>query len=117
MSFFQNVFMVFLNSPLLRNAQKSHKINKNIYTKKERYIPSTLFSGYLPAARYMSLSVFFLKRPSAFNKRTHKQQGGTKKWGGTGGLFAREARGIQVVRGVNLKGPKPAGLVAGVHSS
>jgi hypothetical protein len=36
---------------------------------------------------------------------------GPKKRGGTGGLFAREARGLQVVRSVDLKGPKAAGRV------
>jgi hypothetical protein len=38
------------------------------------------------------------------------RRAGSKKRGGAGGLFAREARGLQVVRGVDLKGPKAAGM-------
>ena len=30
-------------------------------------------------------------------------------------MFAREARGLQVVRGVDLKGPKAAGRVTGTQ--
>ena len=37
-----------------------------------------------------------------------------KKRGGAGGLFVREARGLQVVRGVDLKGPKAAGMAGRV---
>ena len=41
---------------------------------------------------------------------------GPKKRGGAGGLFAREARGLKVVRGVGLKGPKAAaGRVTGTQ--
>ena len=57
---------------------------------------------------------FLIRARRAVNKRTDNRAG-PKKRGGAGGLFAREARGLQVVRGVDLKGPKAAGRVTGIQ--
>ena len=57
---------------------------------------------------------FLIRARRAVNKRTDNRMG-PKKRGGAGGLFAREARGLQVVRGVDLKGPKAAGRVTGTQ--
>jgi hypothetical protein len=56
---------------------------------------------------------FLIRARRAVNKRTDNRAG--PSGAGQGGLFVREARGLQMVRDVDLKEPKAADRVTGTQ--